>query len=364
VDISLCTACGGGNGAGFATLIRNAVKWTTRAVVPTNDIPGFAHAFDDNGMYNVDLMIVDDDMGWTWDAVNNDLAAIPGLPQTMTHSYVPITVLNVDPTIDTRSGSEAYIAANFCLRVSGKEWNTVSMGIFVDGVKTGGATVTRMSGSPNEQAKCAFAKIDLLTSHVFSTQVDFIPMQGATSGSNPFWIIIAPWKDPITPGHGTVTYDGGFQVEDTAHYTWTIALPTLKMDLMDSGRGAPVELAATASDPGSDDLGFVWVWGDGTPDTVNIHHNADGSVTAGVAGNPQLIGFDEPYFDRAANTGRSPYGTAPFTARDFATHYYGSISGSYVWVVLIVLDDDNSRGYPSLYAHDGTDMEFFVLDLT
>ena len=35
-----------------------------------------------------------------------------------------------------------------------------------------------------------------------------------------------------------------------------------------------------------------------------------------------------------------------------------------MWVALIVLDDDNSRGYDSLFFHDGTDMEFLVVMLS
>jgi hypothetical protein len=336
--------------------------WAGHVNVPTNEIPSFSHTYGDNGLYNVDLSVIDDDMGWSWDPVANAPAPIAGLPQTMTHFGIPVNVYNVDPTIDTKS-SEAFIAADVCLRVSGDTWNTVSLGFFVDGVKTGGATVKRTPGSPNDQAKCTFAKLDLFAPHVFSAQLDYAPAQGDTSGTNDWWVIIAPWREPITPGHGTVTYKGQSKVDDLSTYTATIALPALKMDLVDAGRGAPIEIAATATDPGTDDLGFVWIWGDGTPDTVNIHNNNGGGVSAGAIGNPQLIGFSEPYFDRAANSGRSPDGTMPFTARDFATHSFSG-SGPYLWVVLIVLDDDNSRGYPSLFAHDGSDMEFFVLDLT
>jgi len=32
--------------------------------------------------------------------------------------------------------------------------------------------------------------------------------------------------------------------------------------------------------------------------------------------------------------------------------------------MLLVLDDDNTRGYPSYFLHDGSDMEFIVLHLT
>jgi hypothetical protein len=354
------SVCGGD----CKTLIRNAIIWGGRINVPTNDIPAFDHVWGDNGLYNIDLMMIDDDMGWSWDAVAGEPAAIAGLPQTMTHGVIPVNVNNVDPLIERTPGSsEVFIAGNICLRVSGDTWNTVSMGFFVDGAKTGGVQVTRAPGSPNDQAKCMFAKIDVSAKHTFSTQLDYAPAAGDTSGTNDWWVIMAPWKDPITPGHGTVTYKGQSKVEDLSSYTVTIAMPTLKTDLLDGGQGAPIEFAATATDPGTDDLAFVWTWGDGTPATVNIHNNAGGAVTTGVEGNPQYMGFSEPYFDRATNTGRSPYGTTPFTVRDTASHHFSSASSS-MWVLLIVLDDDNSRGYASHFGHDGTDMEFYVIDLS
>jgi hypothetical protein len=318
--------------------------------------------YGDNGLYSVDLMMIDDDMGWIWDEASNEPMPLQGFAQDMTHFIIPVQIYNVDPVIDTKS-VEAFIAADVCLRVSGDSWNTVSLSFFTDGVEVGSTSVTRAPGSPNDQAKCTFAKVDLLAKHVFSAQADFAPAQGDTSGTNDWWVIIAPWREPITPGHGTVTYKGQSKVEDSSTYTATIAMPTLKMDLLDSGRGAPVEVAATATDPGTDDLGFVWVWGDGTPDTANVHNNVDGTVTAGTVDDPWYLGFSEPFFDLAANTGRSPDGTAPFEARDFATHHFTAVNPR-MWVVLIVLDDDNTRGYTSDFLHDGTDMELLVLDLT
>ncbi len=352
------SVCGGD----CATLIRNSIVWASHTVVPTNDIPALNHVWGDNGLYNVDLMILDDNMGWDWDPSTGAPVAIQGLPQTMTHYMIPVQVDNVDPTIQGNS-IQAFIAADVCLRVSGDSWNTVSLGFFVDGTKAGGATVTRAPGSPNDQAKCSFARVDVLAKHVFSTQVDFTPAQGATSGTNDWWVIIAPWRTPITPGHGTVTFKGQSQVGDPSTYTVTTSLPTLKADLLDQGRGAPIEFAATASDPGTDDIAFVWAWGDGTPDTVNVHENADGSVRSSTIGDPQNLGFTDPFFNRAANTGRSPWGTIDFTARDHVTHAFTAI-GSYGWVFLTVLDDDNTRGYPSHFVHDGTDQQLIVVDLT
>ena len=352
------TVCGGD----CPRLLRNAFVWASHTAVPTNDITPEIHLFGDNGVYNVDLQVIDDDMGWAWDFGANEPVAIPGEAPTVSHAMIPVEIENRDPTIDT-SSIDVYIAANVCLRVSGKEWNTVSLDVYTDGVQSGGVSVIRMSGSPNDQAKCAFTRIDLSAPHTFDARVTFTPAPGATSGSNPWWIIVEPWREPITPGHGSVTFSGGAQVEDPSSYEQDVALGDLKASLLDSGRGARIEFAATALDPGSDDLAFVWMWGDGALETINVHNNLDGTVAQGRIGAPQLLGFSEPYFDRGANDVRTPDGTVYFTVRDSTTHAYTG-TDRFFWVVLIVLDDDNSRGYPSAYLHDGTDMEFILVDLS
>ena len=349
-------------GGDAAKLLRNAFTWASYTEVPTNDIAPEIHVFGDNGLYNVDLQVIDDDMGWAWDFGANEPVAIPGEAPTVSHSIIPVEIENQDPTIDT-SSIDVYIAANVCLRVSGKEWNTVSLDVYTDGIQSGGVSVTRMSGSPNDQAKCAFTRIDLSAAHTFDAQVTFTPMAGATSGSNPWWVIVEPWREPITPGHGSVTFSGSSKVEEPSSYVTDIGLGDLKGALLDSGRGARIEFAVTAWDPGTDDLAFVWMWGDGALETINVHNNLDGAVTQGRIGAPQLLGFSEPYFDRAANDMRTPDGTTDFTVRDTTTHAYGG-ADRFFWVVLIILDDDNSRGYPSTFLHDGTDMEFILVDLT
>ena len=349
-------------GGDCVQLLRNSIVWASKKTVPTNDVVPQLHTFGDNGLYNVDLQMIDDDMGFAWDFDANAPMAIPGETPTISHNVIPVEIYNQDPTIDT-SSVQAFVAANVCLRVSGKEWNTVDLGLFTDGIQSAGVTVTRMSGSPNDQTKCAFAKVDLLAAHDFSVVASFTPLSGATSGDNPYWVIIAPWREPITPGHGTVTVGGSFNVGDVDHYVNTMELGNLKQELLDSGRGARIEFSAVAGDPGTDDLAFVWMWGDGAIETVNVHNNLDGSVTQGAIGDPQLLGFSEPFFDRASNSIRTPEGTTNFVVQDGTSHVYSG-SGRFFWVVLIVLDDDNTRGYPSAYAHDGTDMEFILVDLT
>jgi len=387
------------------------------------------HTYGDNGLYNVDLQLIDDDMGWGWDAAANEPMAITGLETTISHNYVPVEIFNEDPLIAT-STIQAYLASNVCLRVAGKEWGNVVLKFFSDGVQTGSVQVTRTPGSPNSQAKCTLVRLDVLARHTFSSTVEFTPLSGKTSGSNPFWVIIDPWRK-ANPGHGTTVFSGTFKVQNPAGWVKNMALNNLVRHVFDSGRGAPVEFAATASDPGTDDLAFVWMWEDGTKQTVQVHMNADASVHLSSISDPQHLGFGEPYFDRAANTGRSPAGTIHFTVRDTAVHVvrvdsdrdgdsdcdggrddeHGTCGDGWhdgrardddshdgdwrhaddedcgangnhdgqqehddddcvdnaqhvLWVGLTVLDGDNTRGYPSLYFHDGTDMEFLVVYLS
>src|SRR3970282_1654650 len=155
------TTAMGGDAVRF---LRNAITWSSHTVVPTNLLPTQAHVFGDNGLYNVDLQVIDDDMGLGWGPGTNQPVAIPGLTPTVSHTVIPVEIENQDPTIDTKS-IDVFIAANVCLRVSGKEWNTVSLKVFTDGVQSGGVSVTRMPGRPNDQGKCAVTKIALLSPH-------------------------------------------------------------------------------------------------------------------------------------------------------------------------------------------------------
>jgi len=87
---------------------------------------------------------------------------------------------------------------------------------------------------------------------------------------------------------------------------------------------SPLTLTAQATDPGSDDLIFIWNWGDGTSDTITTYYN-DG------------VG-PEPIYDPIINEVKSPGGTYPFSATDIVTHKYGD-DGIYM-VTLTVKDDD------------------------
>ena len=80
--------------------------------------------------------------------------------------------------------------------------------------------------------------------------------------------------------------------------------------------GSALAITGSASDAGSDDLTFTWIWGDGTPDTVTTYYNN------GVSADPA----------------QSPGGTFPFGVTQAASHIYGD-NGAYT-ITLTVCDDD------------------------
>lgn len=355
-------------GTDMPRLVYNAIGWAAGGI-PTPNLAPFTYQFGDDGTYTVELNVIDDDMGYVWDSVNNvPVEVIPGIPyssRTMT-----VTVDNVDPTIDQETGFEAFIATDVCVRVSGTGGNSVTAEVYEDGSLIASATTLRVDGDPNPpDEKCGLFKLDVLTSHSYEAKIKYSAPEG---GSNPTWLIFNPWRDPITPGHGTVEWKYDFEMDGQVVPQ---SLSTLKSGLLDSGHGAKIDFVAEASDPGTDDLAFLWIWGavgsspyDLPNDAtmvyqINVHHNNGMPTSAGTLADPQYLGYSEPYFDRAANTGLSPLGTMNYRVRDTASHAFDMQQSMY-YVALIVLDDDNGRGYPSEFMTDGIDMEFLFLDLS
>ncbi|MEE9151510.1 MAG: PKD domain-containing protein [Thermoplasmata archaeon] len=102
-------------------------------------------------------------------------------------------------------------------------------------------------------------------------------------------------------------------------------IPTIDpLSAYSTDENSPVTLSAHAKDPGSDDLTFIWNWGDGTTDTITIYYN-DG------------VG-PEPIYDPNTNEIKSPGGTYLFSITDIVSHTYGD-NGIYT-VTLMVKDDD------------------------
>jgi len=253
-------------------------------------------------------------------------------------------------------------------RVTGQAGNTVTLNIVKNGVLMGTTSVMRLNGDPNPATeKCAMAKVDVRNPASYQAMFDYDAPEG---GSNPTWLIISPWREPITPGHGTTTYKYNFAKPGKPVVVQP--LPTLIADLFATGLGAPIDFAAEAYDPGTDDLAFFWSWGGdaglpyGTDPasvyTIHVYHNDGSPMTPGLLETSQFLGFTEPYFDRDANIGRSPQGTTDMHIRDTVVHAFAGGQRVY-YVFILVLDDDNARGYPSGYIHDGGDIEYIVIDL-
>jgi hypothetical protein len=356
-------------GADAPMLLRNMIGYVGGGI-PSPKIPPFSHTYGDNGIYTVDFMAIDDDMGYVWDfGANMPVEVIPGVE--LSHRYSEVTVDNVDPLITGVPGGPggigAFIAAEACVRVTGTTGNTVTLRMYVDGVVTTTVSTTRMNGDPNPPTeKCGMVRVDVLAPHTYSAELTYSDPMG---GSNPTWLIFSPWREPVTPGHGTITIKYDF---DTAG-TVSTPMPTLKRDLLAGGDGATIDFVAEASDVGTDDLAFMWVWGaevipkgGGLPEgivyDIHVYHNDGSARTDGTLATPHYLGYSEPYFDRGLNDERSPLGTTDFRVRDTAVHAFDLRQDIY-YVVLIVLDDDNTRGYPSDFLNDGIDMEFILLDL-
>ena len=71
------------------------------------------------------------------------------------------------------------------------------------------------------------------------------------AASGKMWVSFDPWRR-VEPGHGTRVFSGVFKVEKTSTYTQTMDLKNLRRQVFDHGRGAPVEFAVTAADPGTE----------------------------------------------------------------------------------------------------------------
>lgn len=109
---------------------------------------------------------------------------------------------------------------------------------------------------------------------------------------------------------GKTTFQGKYDVNNLPP-SLTVSPPTLSQ----TDEGVSVTLDATATDVGSDDLTFTWVWELG-PTVTSVFYN-DG------------VGPDPP---------NSPDGTYPFSASDSSTHTYGD--DCQCNVTLTVDDDD------------------------
>ncbi|MFQ5911198.1 MAG: PKD domain-containing protein, partial [Thermoplasmata archaeon] len=112
--------------------------------------------------------------------------------------------------------------------------------------------------------------------------------------------------------------DDGGVVTHTRILNVTNLPPSVELGESYTGdENSPIEFRATVSDPGSDDLTFIWDWGDGTTDAVVFYNDG--------------MGPDPP---------KSPWGTFPFNITHSISHIWGD-NGVFT-VTLTVMDDDGN----------------------
>jgi hypothetical protein len=333
------------------TLITNAVRWANTHPIVLPVLDPVEHTFGDNGIYNVDLQICDDDMNWVWNAGDAQPTFVgTGDPMDwVSHNYFPIEVLNTDPVIT--SDIRAYAELDLSLRISGTKDCDAYMTLYENGAIAGETSVTRVPGSPNIGV---ISNVDIEMTEGFEYEV-FVEVVGG-SGGNPTWIF-----DMVFP-------DGKFKefkhtFNDEHGWTWTITNSMLKGALL----GHDIIFEATAEDIGSDDLAFIWNFGDSTPHGIHLFANVDqGTAVEGVSDEAtvlfnQLPNRDAP-FDKPLNDVRTPAGPQ-IVADDVISHVFDENQPYYYFVTLVVADDDCKDDYPSTELHGIPGVDYCHVEL-
>jgi len=339
-------------GSDASKLLRNCIGWVIGGI-PTPDIPAVTHVWGDNGKYNVGVQLIDDDMGWTWDAVNDVPVADPQYQQSMAFHSIPVEVYNVDPTIlgaDGADGPSAYTMADLCIRMTGNKGNDATLTVMGTDGSYYTVTTTRVPGNPAIGCLPTMT-VDMTPNTKYTFTIAYDPT--GDDGANPEWIFAGEFPDgKIKELRHVFNSNDGPQV-------WTIDNKEFKALAI----GSPLTFEASASDPGSDDLAFIWIWSDLTPYDIHIYSHPGVFYTNAVSDQLNLLPFQEPTFIYADNSIRSPEYN-PIRAHDTATHQFAETQMPYfLYVMLIVTDDDNGNPYSSPYLWPGMDIEVIQIDL-
>jgi hypothetical protein len=338
------------------TLMANAIMWAFPGQVNDPTLDTVIHPYGDNGVYTADLMLIDDDMNWKWTmgdgSVQPEYVGPAGEEEMwISHNYIPIEVLNVDPTIQRTI--DAYAELDLSIRQSGQKRNSAEMILLENGVQVGYARVDRDPGAPD--VAVMHATVHMTKGYEYELYVNYIPEDG--DGANPCWIFEGHFPD------GKIKeLKHTFNSNDPTDLTWDLG--SVKALML----GHDITFHAIADDPGSDDLAFIWGWGDCTPHGIHIYENVDPTTAhVGVSDEASLI-FNQvagdPWFDRPLNDERSP-AYNPMFVSDTITHVFDESQPYYYFVTLTVLDDDVGDGYPTTYLNGGGyDMEFVEIDFT
>jgi hypothetical protein len=351
VNIGWAAYTPGLNEPDLSQLLTNAVQWVFPGEIVLPPFDPVEYTYGDNGIYNIDLQVIDDDMLWDW--APGDLEPTftgAGDPMDMvSHNMIPVEVYNTDPVISR--DIRAYAELDLSLRISGTKDCDAYMTLYENGINVGDTSVTRVPGSPNIGV---ISNVDIEMTKGFEYEV-FVEVVGG-SGGNPTWIF-----DMVFP-------DGKFKefkhtFNDEHGWTWTITNSMLKGALL----GHDIIFEAMADDAGSDDLAFVWNFGDCTPHGVHLYANEDMTTTVEGESDEATVIFDqmenrEEWFDKDANDVRTP-DVRPMHVEDTISHVFDEDQAYYYYVMLTVMDDDVEDDYPSTELHGTPGVDYCHVEL-
>jgi hypothetical protein len=330
------------------TLLANSIMWAQAFRPRSSTLPTFQHDYGDNGIYYVDLQFIDDDMYWDLSGGYPVYVGPVGEEEYwISHNVVPIEVYNVDPTIGRVS---AYAEFEMSLRMSGNKDNTAVMRLYENDVVIAETAVLRDPGSPD--IGVMGATINMGKGYDYDLIVEYIPEDD--DGANPTWIFEGHWPD------GKIKQlKHTFNSNDPTDTIWNLG--SVKNMML----GHDIIFMAGAYDPGSDDLAFIYNFGDSTPFGVHLYENVNPSATVEGTSDEATVLFNQiagdPWFDVAPNTIRSP-AMNPIYVTDTISHVFDEGQPYYYYVHLTVMDDDVCDDYPSFSINPGSDSEYFEID--
>jgi hypothetical protein len=326
---------------------------------PSTTVLPIDYLYGDNGKYEVDFQIIDDDMWWDLSGAQPVFMGTGDPNDWISHTIFEVEVLNTDPVISP--DVKAYAELDLRLRVSGTKDTDATMILYEtigdETTVAGTASVTRDPGSPDIGI---MPSVDLMMTKEYEYEL-VVEVTGG-SGGNPTWIF-----DMVFP-------DGKFKefkhtFNDENGWTWVISNSELKAALL----GHDIIFEATAEDSGSDDLAFVWNFGDCTPHGIHLYANClytpplpldpiNGESDEAEVMFTQLGYYADPWFEYDDNDDRSPEAN-PIVITDTITHIFDEDQPYYYYVTLIVMDDDVNEPYPSTQLHPVSGLDYYHLEI-
>jgi hypothetical protein len=314
-------------------------------------IPAFTHIFMDNGIYYVDFQAIDDDMYWDLTSGYPVYRGPFGQEDAwISHNIVPIAVNNRDPTAGP---IRAEINLDLAIRQTGEPGNEVTMTLFYDGGYVDSVTI---SHDGNQQIGVIPTTLDVGNINNYHIEVSYTGTPDG--GANPTWV----FQGRFSSGHiKELKHEYKYGDPD-----WIIGPEYLRAMLV----GEDITFLVDAADPGSDDLAFLWNFGDDTPHGINVYANVAPMVAVEGTSVAAPMIFDalganrDPWFEKSTNNIRSPFG-GPIRVSEAETHAFDE--SYHYYVSLICMDDDVCDGYPSYQNFmngGGYDMEFIEVDLS